>query len=134
MSNQLLPGSHQGATSTGVTTQVNGLQSIRESIRQRNISEKATSIIMQSWTGTTQKQYKHHVEMWSSFCGRQQIDPHDPPVGKFLDFLVTLYEKGFKYSAINTARSAVSARFYNKPVLGEGSFAAAVLNRDIPRD
>lgn len=48
--------------------------------------------------------------MWFSFCSGQQIDSYDPPpVGKFLDFLVTLYDKGFKYSTLNTARSAISA-------------------------
>jgi hypothetical protein len=104
-----LSGSHQCPTPIGATTQDNGLQSIRESIRQRKISETATNIIMQSWTGTTQKQYKHYIELWSSFCCGQQTDPCDPPVGKFLDFLVTLYDKGYKYSTLNTARSAVSA-------------------------
>ena len=67
------------------------------------------TFIMQSWTGTTQKQYKHYIELWSSFCCGQQTDPYDPPVGKFLDFLFTLYDKGYKYSTLNTARSAVSA-------------------------
>lgn len=47
--------------------------------------------------------------MWFSFCSGQQIDPYDPPLGKFLDFLVTLYDKGLKYSTLNTARSAISA-------------------------
>jgi hypothetical protein len=58
------------------------------------------TFIMQSWTGTTQKQYKHYIELWSSFCCGQQTDPYDPPVGKFLDFLVTLYDKGYKYSGL----------------------------------
>ena len=44
-----------------------------------------------------------------TFRGEQQIDLYDPPVGKFLDFFVMLNDNGFKYSTLNTARTAVSA-------------------------
>ena len=34
--------------------------------------------------------------------------PHAPPVGIALDYLTSLYAKGFEYSAMNPAHSAVS--------------------------
>ena len=52
---------------------------------------------------------RHYIELRSFFCSGKQIDRYDRPVGKFFDFLVSLYEKGFKYSILNTARGAISA-------------------------
>lgn len=43
-----------------------------------------------------------------AFTSRGDIDPIQPPVNKVLDFLTELYDNGLGYSAINTARSALS--------------------------
>ena len=40
---------------------------------------------------------------------RRETNPYDPPIGTVLDFLVTLHDKGLKYSTLNTAKSAISA-------------------------
>ena len=42
------------------------------------------------------------------FSSGQDCDPHAPPIGIVLDYLTSLYAKGLGYSAINTARSALS--------------------------
>ena len=88
---------------------VDGLQSLGKSLQQRNISEKAATIILQSWSDGTQKQYKLYIKQWIDFCCERQADPYNPPLTTVLDFLVNLHEKGLKYTTINTARSAISA-------------------------
>ena len=37
------------------------------------------------------------------------INPYDPPLTRVLDFLASLFDRGLKYDAINTAKSAISA-------------------------
>lgn len=43
------------------------------------------------------------------FCDSRQINPFNPFVNNFLCFLQTLFDQQLSYSAINTARSAVSS-------------------------
>lgn len=108
---QYSPGttSQQCSTSTQETITTNSLQSLRESLKHKDISGKAAEIILCSWSKGTQRQYKPYIKRWSDFCSQWKTDPYDPPVNTFLDFLVQLHEKGLSYTTINTARSAISA-------------------------
>ena len=36
-------------------------------------------------------------------------NPYDPPITRVLDYLTSLFERGLRYDAINTAKSAISA-------------------------
>lgn len=45
------------------------------------------------------------------FCNEREVDPFSPNVNIILEFLASLYRKGLGYSAINTARSALSSFF-----------------------
>jgi len=83
--------------------------SLRQSILKRNISEAATSIIMQSWSANTHKQYQPFVAQWLAFCRGRETNPYDPPIGTVFNFLVTLHDIGLKYSTLNTAKNAISA-------------------------
>lgn len=71
-----------------------GLQGLRESLQQRNVSEKAATIILQSWSDGKQKQYKSYIKHWIEFFCERQADPYNPPLTTVLDFLVSLHEKG----------------------------------------
>ena len=62
------------------------MSSLRQSILKRNISDAATSIIMQSWSVNTHKQYQPYVAQWLEFCSGRQSNPYDPPIGTVLDF------------------------------------------------
>ena len=64
---------------------------------------------MCSWRGSTQKQYNGYVSRWQVFCCKRSLDPLQADVKNILDFLTELYEAGLGYSALNTARSALSA-------------------------
>ena len=86
-----------------------GLQALRQSLQQRNVSGKAVEIILKSWSAGTQKQYSPYITQWTDFCSKRESNPYDPPLTAVLDFLVTLHDKGLSYTTINTARSAISA-------------------------
>ena len=101
--------SQQHSTPSLQAVKVDGLQNLGKSLQQRNISEKAATIILQSWSDGTQKQYKLYIKQWINFCCERQADPYNPPLTTVLDFLVNLHEKGLSYTTINTARSAISA-------------------------
>ena len=62
------------------------MSSLRETILKRSISEAATSIIMQSWSDNTHKQYQPCITKWFEFCNGRESNPYDPPVGTVLDF------------------------------------------------
>ncbi|XP_067021506.1 uncharacterized protein [Acropora muricata] len=101
--------SQHNSSSIGKDPKTVSMSSPRQSILKRNISEAATSIIMQSWSANTHKQYQPYVAQWLKFCRGRETNPYDPPIGTLLDFLVTLHDKGLKYSTLNTAKSAISA-------------------------
>ena len=80
-----------------------------QSIQDRGISDSATRLIMASWRKGTKKQYGTYIKKWTNFCCHRQIDHIQPTIAEVLDFLTTLFEQGLTYSAINTARSALSS-------------------------
>lgn len=55
------------------------------------------------------EQYQAFIQKWSHFCTQRKINHNQPTVEQALDFFTHLYEQGLTYSAINTARSALSS-------------------------
>ena len=90
-------------------TSSDSLSAIRRSYQVRNISSKATNIILASWRRGTQKQYITHIKKWLSFCDKKQINSVCADVNYVLDFLTEQFESGCGYSSVNTARCALSA-------------------------
>ena len=76
-------------------------------------SQKATSIILQSWRKRTTKQYSSYIKRWTTYCHQKQIDLVSATVPQAL---VELFEAGVGCSGINSARSALSSVL--KPVDG----------------
>ena len=101
--------SHRGTTPPSKENEINDMQTIRTSLLQRDVSHKATEIIMHSWEDASLKQYKPYLQTWIQLCSEWKINPYDPPLTRVLDFLTSLFERGLKYGAINTAKSAISA-------------------------
>ena len=64
---------------------------------------------MASWRTGTTKQYEVYLKRWEQFCQSQGINRFDASVENGIDFLATLFTSGLGYSAINTARSALSS-------------------------
>ncbi|XP_072015819.1 uncharacterized protein [Amphiura filiformis] len=77
--------------------------------RKAKLSERATKIMLSSWKPNTHKQYSVYIRQLHSFCSQRQVNCVKPPIDAVVDFLAMLYyDKGLSYSAINTARSALS--------------------------
>ena len=82
--------------------------SVRRSLQAAGLSARAEEIVHQSWKHGNHAQYKGPLKKWHDFCSTRQLDPLAAPVATFLDFLADLHDSGLSYSAVNTARSAVS--------------------------
>lgn len=108
-----------GATPIGQTIEVDGLLCIRQALRERGLSEDTISLIMSSWRKSTRSQYNTYINKWIKFCHDSHRDVCSPSVEGLLEFLNLLYTKGLRYSAINTARSAMS------------SFASVMVNESL---
>ena len=63
---------------------------------------------MASWRSGTTKQYQTYLAKWQAFCNEHKLDTFAPGIENAIEFLVSLYNSGLGYSAINTARSALS--------------------------
>ncbi|XP_064635165.1 uncharacterized protein LOC135492550 [Lineus longissimus] len=68
----------------------------------------AKDVLSAAWRDGTKKQYKGYLLKWFTFCNERNCDPMVPDVNLALRFLTSLYKKGLGYSAINTARCALS--------------------------
>ena len=86
-----------------------GLSAVWQALTGRKISEKATNIIMACWRHGTQKQYSTYIKKWVHYCSQRKTDKFLTNVNNVLEFLSELFDNNIGYSAINTARSALSA-------------------------
>ena len=84
------------------------MSSFRESLKKENFSEWARTIIMSSWRDSTKLQYESYIKKWEKFTAEREIDFATPSVRDIIEFLTDIFNTGVGYSAINTARSALS--------------------------
>jgi len=82
---------------------------VREKLTGQGFSPSTINIILSSWRKGTQSQYNSSLQKWLLFCREHHTSIFSPSVSEALDFLTSLYHKGLSYSAINTARSALSS-------------------------
>ena len=64
---------------------------------------------MASWRKSTGKQYTSYLSRWVTYCKNKQLDVTHATINDSLGFLTLLYKQGVGYTAINTARSALSS-------------------------
>ena len=64
--------------------------------------------MLRAWRDGTQKQYKTYLEKWQLYCHSTGHDPLSAPVNIGINFLAELADS-VGYSAVNTARSAISS-------------------------
>ena len=64
---------------------------------------------MASWRTGTCKQYETYLRRWLDYCHNNGVDVFQPELNRAIEFLVLLYHSGLGYSAVNTARSALSS-------------------------
>ena len=82
---------------------------IRKKLNNKNLSSTAEEIILASWGSGTGKQYHSYLGRWEKFCAQNAIVGEEASVENGIEFLASLYKDGLGYSAINTARSALSS-------------------------
>lgn len=95
-------------TSTPKTT-AGCFQLVRKHLGGQQISAETAELIEASWRNSTKSQYRSYFQKWMLFCGERQADPFTTSVPLILEFLTMLFKKGLSYSALNTARSAISS-------------------------
>ena len=64
---------------------------------------------MNSWRFSTSKSYASYLRKWEEFALNKKFNIWNPHISQVLDFLTLLLDQGCGYSAINTARSALSS-------------------------
>ena len=72
-------------------------------------SPLVTKVLMSSWRPSTRKQYSVYIKKWKCFCAVRSLDFRKASVEKILEYLAELHNAGLRYSALNTARAALSA-------------------------
>lgn len=109
--------------------ETNCMSIIRNSLESKGFSHAATTIILSSWRSSSKAQYDSYIKRWILFCTQRQINSVSPPVEQAIEFLTQLYYQGLSYSAINTARSALSAIILpvNNVVFGENPYVKRFL-------
>ena len=73
-----------------------------------NVSDTTNSILVASLRESTRKKYNPYQQKWHTYCQENNINPVTPNITNVLDFLSNLYDQGLSYSAINSAKSALS--------------------------
>ena len=89
--------------------QLDGLYLIRQRMKNLGLSRTAAKIIMNSWWDKTRRQYSVYLRKYVAFCDTNNLKPFDQNEQTLVKFLTFLFRRKYGYSAINTARSAVSS-------------------------
>lgn len=85
------------------------LQVMRQHFENRGLSRRTVDIITASWRASTCKQYQVYITQWRRFCHSRNTSYLQAEVETVLEFLSSLFhDRNLSYSAINTARSALS--------------------------
>ena len=81
---------------------------VGEYLKNTGFSSKAQELIVGAWRKETRKQYKTYLEKWKLYCDSTGCNPLSPPLKHAIIFLADLADSS-GYSAVNTARSALSS-------------------------
>ena len=89
--------------------QLDGLYLIRQRMKDLGLSRTTAKIIMNTWRDKTRRQYSVYLKKYVAFCDTNNLNPFDQNEQTLVKFLTVLFRRKYGYSAINTARSAVSS-------------------------
>ena len=100
---------HGSDSYTAAKVKTDGMRLVKGRLEKPEISGRACEIILSSWRKGTTQQYRVYLDKWTRHASQRNQDPSPPTVANVTDFLTDLYDSGMSYSAINTARSPLSA-------------------------
>ena len=99
---------HSMPSPTRLTTLVS-VPLIWKQLNNTGVSAAAQEVIMASWRQGTLKQYKTFLAKWELFSKNNKISLSQATTEDGIEFLTSLFKSGLGCSALNTARSALSA-------------------------
>lgn len=83
---------------------------IRRTLIIKGFDELSADIYMSSWAKGTLKQYNVYLKHWTEYCVVFRVHPRSPKLIEVMKFLTWLSKvKKLSYSAVNSARSALSS-------------------------
>lgn len=88
-------------------------------IDRLDASKGVKGLILDSWRPKTRAQYEVYLRQWHTYCLVHGIDYKNPPMRRIHNFLYSRFKSGVTFSAVNTARCALSAFYLDKSDLGK---------------
>ena len=85
------------------------LEGIRQHLTAKQISSKATRLILSSWRDKTNANYNSAWKKWENWCRGKHVPPFAADVSAILSFLADEFEEGKQYRSLNCYRLAISS-------------------------
>ena len=85
------------------------MQSVGDRFRSQGLSEDATEFVMSPWRESTQQMYDVCIRQWVQYAREMKVDQFSLPLTTAIHFLAQLAKRDLCYSAVCTARSALSS-------------------------
>ncbi|CAD6222028.1 GSCOCG00005294001-RA-CDS, partial [Cotesia congregata] len=85
-----------------------GRKIICEAFKLKGVKEESVSLLLNSITESTLKQYNKPIVDWYYFCKSQDLNLYKPTEGQVADWMSGKFHQGASYSSLNTCRSALS--------------------------
>ena len=85
------------------------LEDITQHLTAKQISSKATRLILSSWRDKTNANYNSAWKKWENWCRGKHVLPFAADVSAILSFLADEFEEGKQYRSLNCYCSAISS-------------------------
>ena len=82
---------------------------VRRKLDATQLPAPTKNIILASYSEGTVKQYRSYLSRWEKFCESNNLHIFHPGLEDAIEFLTEVFNSGVGYSAVNTARSALSS-------------------------
>ena len=99
----------RGGSSTVAPPGVDWLACGRQALIRQGVTGPAMEIVINSWRKGTRKQYQTYVKKWLLYSKQNKCNIFGQILQDILAFFVYMHTSGSSYSAICTARSALSS-------------------------
>lgn len=94
---------------------------LEQMIDRLDASKGVKGLILDSWRPKTRAQYEVYLRQWKTYCLVHGVDHKNPPLRKIHNFLLARFKSGVTFSAVNSARCALSAFYLDKSPVTVGA-------------
>lgn len=88
--------------------QTSRLAAMQQHMQASGISESVARRIYSAKRASTNNLYDYRWKSWLDWCFSREVDPFNPSVNKFGEFLIFLHDKNFSPATVKGYRSAIS--------------------------